>query len=119
MANQKTVKIVNIKRSSPDKQVEQTIYESLWLRKENGLREHGWLPKNDIKEIKVEEVIDGKGIDTITIEEETVEEVVETASESKAYEDMTLIELKEACDAKGISFHHASKENKLRSLLEA
>jgi hypothetical protein len=106
MANQKVVKIVNVKRSiSAEKRFEQNMMLSLWEQKEDELRGRGWLPASEIKEIKTEKVEDGKGKKTIDIVEE------------KEYSEMTLDELKAECKSQGIKFHGASKEEKLIELL--
>ena len=122
MANQKTVKIVNPKRSiSNDKKFEAEMYETLWLKKEEKLRSQGWLLENEIKEVKYEKVDDNKGLKTVSVEveESAVEEVVETESSTKSIDEMTLSELKAECKNKGIEFHHASKSKKLIELLKA
>lgn len=119
MANQKTVNIINIKRSSPGKLFKQTIMESIWLRKEAKLKDDGWLLENDIKEIKTEVVDDGKGIDTITIVEEVIEDIEVVEDSNKPYSEMTKKELQTVCESKGIKYHHATKEENLIKLLEA
>ena len=112
MANQKVVKIVNIKQTiSKNKRFEQNMMETLWLKKEDELRARGWLPISEIKEIKTETVEDGKGSKTVEIVEET--EIVEV----KDYSEMTIEELRSECEAKGIKYHKASKEAKLIVLL--
>lgn len=117
MTNQSTIKIVNIKRSiSKDKRFEQTLFASLWKKKEDKLRSQGWLPVSEIEEIKEEIVEDGKGKKTVVIEE-AKEKVEEPVQEVKDYKDMSLEELKSECKAKGIKFHGASKEEKLIELL--
>tara|TARA_R110002096_G_C14056978_1_gene673930 strand:+ start:113 stop:469 length:357 start_codon:yes stop_codon:yes gene_type:complete len=116
---QETVNIVNIKRSTTDKVVEQTIYKSLWLNKEAKLRADGWFVKDEIKEVITEVVEDGKEIDTIEVVEEVKEELEDVVSDELSYEDMSLEQLKKACDDKDIIYHHASKSKKLISLLTA
>ena len=115
---QKTVKIVNVKKSMPDKKFEQTIFETIWLKRESFLREQGWMLEDEIKEVIIETVEDNKGIETFTIEEEIKEEVIEDNG-SKDYSEMSKEELQAACDEKGIKYHHANKITKLISLLEA
>lgn len=120
MSNQKKVTIINVKRSSEGRLFKQVIFESIWLKREDKLKEQGWMLADNIKEIITEKVEDGKGSKTVEIvEEETVEDEVVEETEVKSYEDMTVKELQAACDEKGITYHHASKSKKLISLLEA
>ena len=119
MSKQKRVHIVNIKRSTPGKSVEQYIYEVIWLKNEVKLREQGWFISEEIQEVVTEVVEDGKGLDTIEIVEEVIEEETPVVNTKDSYEDYSIEELKKACDDKGISYHHASKSKKLISLLEA
>lgn len=127
MANQKIVKIVNVKRSTPTGSFKQNMMESLWLKKEDKLREEGWLPESEIKEVKVETIADDKGKTTVVIEEETVvpvrveaidpETTSNTVSRDKDYSKMKVGELRAELKSKGIVFHVDSKKAKLIELL--
>jgi len=109
---QEKITIINVKRSTQKLKFQQTIFLSAWLNNESRLRQEGWLPKNDIEKVEYEEVNDGLELDEVIIEEEKEFDGVD-------YSEYTLAELKAACDEKNIKYHHASKENKLISLLEA
>ena len=120
MASQKKVSIINVQRSSTGKLFKQTIMESIWLKKEAKLKDDGWLLEDDIKEIKTEEVDDGKGINTVVIEEEEVtDSVPDLFNEEKDFSEMNKAELQAVCDKKGIKYHHATKKENLIKLLEA
>ena len=127
--SQKIVEIINIKRSTAKLKHETSVYETLWLKNEGKLKSEGWLLKSDIESVEIIKVDDGLGLEEVEIveakeeEEEEEEEVLDVIVESKEtngnYEDYTLDELKEKLNAKGIKFHHASKEKKLIELLKA
>jgi hypothetical protein len=120
MANQKTVKIVNPKRSiSNEKKFEAEMYETLWLKKEADLRAKGWLLGSEIKEVVYEKVDDGKGIKTVNTEVEELVTEKEIEVSTKSIDEMNLSELKAECEARGLKFHHASKKKKLIELLTA
>ena len=137
---QKTVLIVNIKRSvAPDKMFRQEIYESIWLKREEKLRSQGWLPESEIKEVRVEKVEDGKGKQTVeVVEETTTTEATPTTAEGDMLaalgykygtttsrdqksdlSKMTKDELQAECDSKGIPYHKSSTKAKLTELLQA
>lgn len=109
MANQKVIEIINVRRSTEGIKFVQPIYESIWLKREEKLRNDGWIPTESIERIEIVPVDDGKGIRTV--------EVVGEKEDAKSLDDLNLVELKEMCDKRNIKYHHASKENKLIQLL--
>jgi len=121
MSKQKTVTLINIKKSAVNgNKHETTIFETLWLKKEVSLREQGWVLKSQIESIKVETVNDGLGINEVIVEEpKTVVEDITSKLIEKSYSEMSKEELQLSCTDKGIKFHHANKKEKLIELLEA
>lgn len=119
MANQKVVKIINVKRSvSPEKKFEQDIYETNWIKNEAKLKAKGWLLVDSIEKIETIVVEDGKGITEVEVVEPVKEEVDDLGFSKKPLEEWTLEELKAECDANSINYHHRSKEPKLIELLK-
>jgi len=112
--SQNKVTIVNIKRSTAKLSYVSTIMESIWLKNEGKLKSQGWLLKDSIDKVEIIEVNDGLGLQEVEIveAEEVKEEVIVPDDISE------LDALKAELKAKGIKFHHASKEAKLRTLLE-
>ncbi len=109
MAKREVIEIVNIQKSTDKNEFSSTIFRHIWESREGKYRREGWLPKEEIAEVKHEVVEDDKGIETI--------EIVELDDTVDDYDLMSLDELKALCKEKEIKFHHASKESKLISLL--
>jgi len=113
--SQNKVTIVNIKRSTAKLSYVSTIMESIWLKNEGKLKSQGWLLKDSIDKVEIIEVNDGLGLQEVEIVE--AEDVVK--EEVIVPDDISELDaLKAELKAKGIKFHHASKEAKLRTLLE-
>lgn len=112
--SQNKVTIVNIKRSTAKLTYESTIMESVWLKTEGKLKSQGWLLKDSIDKVEIIEVNDGLGLQEVEIVEAT--DVKDGLDDTPDVSELDA--LKAECKAKGIKFHHASKEAKLRTLLE-
>ena len=125
-----TIKLVDIQRSVPGKLWETEMYVHIYEAEKQKGKMTNWIPKDDIDKMEFEEVNDGLKSKTVEIVKEapkpspkvetvTFEDNLNDSDDEDDLELLSISELQDLCNEKGIKFHHKAKEEKLIKLLKA